>query len=809
MRHPLHVTLAYGAVLRLLPVLALGALLTDCQNAERSLAPRGDAPQFSLSAEGLSGTIAFHSTRDGDFDIFIMNADGSRPTQLTNTPDNDIDPIWSPNGKRIAFNRFDNTFSTLEILVMNADGSGVTHIADNAFATAWSPNGKRIAFASNRNDGDEVFVMNADGSGVTQLTHNDFVRDFPTAWSPNGQQILFQSDRDGNTELYVMNVDGTHVTRLTNNPASDEGDHAGWSPDGKRIVFSSTRDGGDLDIFVMNADGSGVTPLTQNDFIADDDPVWSPDGKRIAFHSTRDGGDEDIFVMNADGTGVIQLTRNDGLFDAVPVWTASVIPPARCLPPPAGLQGWWPGDGDVGDLIGRNHGIGTFNVYVMTRSGVSQTQLTDTPGYNARPNWSHDRRRITFTACRPTDFSCEVYVMNADGSGQTKLTNDFSADYMSAWSPDDKRIAFVSERDGSPQIYVMIADGSNPTRLTQGGAVDQLPTWSPDGRRLAFQTNRDGNSEVYVIRADGSNPTNLTRSPAEEEFPAWSPDGDKIAFKSNRDGDGEIYVMNANGSRPTRLTNNPADEYYPAWSPSGSRIAFVSNRDGNYEIYLMKPDGSAQTRVTNNPAWDADPAWAMRRGDDDDEGQELAFASARAKFAPAKVGEGFSFDGVGNAVFAPGTGIDDLQQLTIDAWVKHNSLPPGRIERYVTLLGDKAVLRYDGGNGPAQLHFYMRIGGDLQHIRVNDVLQVGVFHHVAGSYDGAVMRLYLDGVEVGSLAVIGASEAGGGMIFSSGDEPLDGLLDEIEIFDRALDASEIRAIFEADVAGKCKNTVGT
>ena len=375
---------------------------------------------------------------------------------------------------------------------------------------------------------------------------------------------------------------------------------------------------------------------------------------------------------------------------------------------------------------------------------------------------------------------------------------------MSVWSPDDQRIAFVSERDGSPQVYIMNADGSNPTRLTQGGAVDQLPTWSPDGTRIAFQTNRDGNNEVYVMNADGSNPTNLTQSPAADEFPAWSPGGDQIAFKSDRDGNGEIYVMNVDGSRPTRLTNNPADEYYPAWSPTGSQIAFVSNRDGNYEIYVMRPDGVGQTRVTSNPAWDADPAWAIGRGDD----PVLAFASARATFAPAKVGEGFSFNGAGNGVFAPGAGIDNLQQLTIDAWVQHNSLAPGRVQRYVSLLNEKAVLRYDGAAGPAQLHFYMRIDGQLQHIRVDNVLRVGVFHHVAGSYDGAVMRLYLDGVEVGSLPVTGTVDAGGGVIFSSSDEALDGLLDEIEIFDRALDASEVRAIFEADAAGKCKTPSG-
>ena len=69
---------------------------------------------------------------------------------------------------------------------------------------------------------------------------------------------------------------------------------------------------------------------------------------------------------------------------------------------------------------------GFFNVFVIQGNGSKQTQLTDVPGYNARPNWSHDGRKITFTACRVTDFSCEIYVMNADGSGQTNLTNNFS-----------------------------------------------------------------------------------------------------------------------------------------------------------------------------------------------------------------------------------------------------------------------------------------------------------------------------------------------------------------------------------------------
>ncbi len=504
----------------------------------------------------------------------------------------------------------------------------------------------------------------------------------------------------------------------------------------------------------------------------------------------------------------------------LPVSTASVATGGLCLPPPAGLRGWWPGDGDVGDLIGRNHGIGTFNVYAMTKHGSKQTQLTDFPFYNARPDWSHDGKRITFTACRATDASCEIYVMNADGSGQTKLTDNSSDDVISAWSPDDSKIAFTSNRDGNFEIYVMNPDGSNQVRLTFHDAWDNQPSWSPDGSKITFDTDRDGNSEIYVMNADGSSPVRLTHTPGSADLaPRWSPRGDQIAFYTDRDGNWEIYVMNSDGTRQTNLTHDPGSDYGPAWSPNANTIAFTTDRDGNFEIYNMTPDGSALERITNNPAWDADPAWAIRRGPEGDAasfdhgalaGQLLAFASGQAKFAPAKVRQGFSFvGGVGDVVFAPGAGIDELQQLTIDAWVKHNSLPSGRIQRYVTLHDEKAVLRYDGENGPAQLHFYMRIGGQLHSLRVNGVLQVGVFYHVAGSYDGSVMRLYLNGVQVGSLAITGAVNAGTGMWFSSPDEPMDGLVDEIEIFDRALDASEVRAIFEAGEAGKCKNAFGT
>lgn len=250
-----------------------------------------------------------------------------------------------------------------------------------------------------------------------------------------------------------------------------------------------------------------------------------------------------------------------------------------------------------------------FQTFVMKANGTKVTQLTFQPFYNARPDWSRDGSRITFTACRAGDESCEIYVMSADGSAQTNVTQNFASDFMSVWSPDGRRIAFASDRDGNSEIYVMNADGSDPVRLTYADAVDQYPGWSPDGTKITFESDRDGNFEIYVMNADGSSPVNLTHQPANDFRARWSSHGNRIVFDSDRDGNQEIYVMRSDGSRQTRLTRAPSDDYGPAWSPGADAIAFTTNRDGNYEIYVMAPDGSQPTRVTNDPGWDADPAW--------------------------------------------------------------------------------------------------------------------------------------------------------------------------------------------------------
>lgn len=264
---------------------------------------------------GSLGRIAFVSESDGNDEIYVMNANGSNVTRLTNNTAKDDYPAWSPDGQQMAFTTARD--GNDEIYRMNADGSDLARLTNNTandYYPAWSPDGQQIAFSSDRDGKSEIYVMNTDGSGVTRLTNN-LEDDYFPAWSPDGQQIAFSSNRTGNDEIYVMHADGSGLTRLTNNIATNY--FPAWSPDGKRITFTTNRDG-NYEVYVMNADGTGVTNLTNNSAY-DYHPVWSPDGQRIAFESDRDHNFE-IYAMNADGSAMTNLTNNSA-DDHQPAWS--------------------------------------------------------------------------------------------------------------------------------------------------------------------------------------------------------------------------------------------------------------------------------------------------------------------------------------------------------------------------------------------------------------------------------------------------------------------------------------------------------
>ncbi len=256
-----------------------------------------------------------------------MSADGTGVTRLTNDPAIDQDPVWSPDGSRIAFSSTRN--GNYDIYVMNADGTGVTQLTTTttdrgSTRPAWC--GTRIAFESDRyiTGFPDVFVMNDDGTDVTRLTITNATFDQQPAWSPTCDRIAFTQDPGGNVEIYVMNADGTGATRLTNSPGYDQ--DPVWSQDGSRIAFTRAADSFNREIYVMNADGTGATQLTNTiGNVWDSDPSWSFDGSEIAFRSNRDGNNE-IYIMNADGTDPTRVT-SDSASDGQPAWFGGSGPP--------------------------------------------------------------------------------------------------------------------------------------------------------------------------------------------------------------------------------------------------------------------------------------------------------------------------------------------------------------------------------------------------------------------------------------------------------------------------------------------------
>ena len=247
------------------------------------LSERDSSPVWSPNGE----EIAFLSGRDEDLEIYVIRADGTGERNLTNYIGEDGWPSWSPDGSKIAFHskrapsihiegtrpRLELTTPNYDVFVIDADGSDLVRLTEDSatdWLPSWSPDGSKIVFQSNRDGVGEVFVMNANGSDERNITNHPAMDGWPT-WSPDGSKIAFQSQRDGNTEIYMMNPDGTGLTRLTSNAEWDAG--PSWSPDGTRIVFETARHGS-FEIYVMDADGANQTRLTV-DYYPDRYPVWT------------------------------------------------------------------------------------------------------------------------------------------------------------------------------------------------------------------------------------------------------------------------------------------------------------------------------------------------------------------------------------------------------------------------------------------------------------------------------------------------------------------------------------------------------
>jgi TolB protein len=441
--------------------------------------------------------------------------EGGRPSQLTDHPAYDCCPYWSPDGSQIAFYRRerdtdDNGLITTddheELWVMNADGSNPIQVsADGGDKRGrwWSPDGRKLAFMTRARDvsgdgkvdsyDDEVYVVGADGSGSVTVIDGMAANTGFVGWTPDSQRLIIESRVDTNGDgqldykddnaIYSVGSDGSGLTRLSK-PGGDAyaGSTAYLSPDGTRLAFSANyyRDSngdGQIDykdteeMYLMNLDGSGLVALTEDDF---DDwyPEWSPDGRKIAFRK-EDGGEYiyNLYVVTPDGSGTVRLT--DDLSNKLShMWA------------PDGRKIVFTALPEDTDGNGRLTWGDKKAVWLVSAQGGPTAWLTNLHG-DVSHTWSPDGQHLT------------IRIRDRDANGDGSVT-----------STDPEQL-FIVSADGRQSIGPLLGEGDLSYR------------WSEDGSTLYFiyrsqDTNGDGivgvddDGEIYAISADGTGMTRLS-----------------------------------------------------------------------------------------------------------------------------------------------------------------------------------------------------------------------------------------------------------------------------------------------------------
>jgi TolB protein len=271
----------------------------------------------------VRGSLAYVVRESAQTDIWAIPIGGVRALRITNSPEDERDPAWSPDGRRLAYaSRQDGNWEVYIYDVVNDTTQRMTFDLSYQGNPSWSNDGEWLVYESYQGSNLDVYLMRVDGSETIRLPGNAPAPDFSPAWSPEGRRIAFVSWREGNQDIYLFSLDNQTVTNVTNTPTRQE-DHPAWSPDGDFLAFSALDEGLEK-VFIVSTRDPNATPTV---VARGRTPAWSPDGASLVFAlDTIDG--TQLIANPIAGTGVVTSIIPAPLGSSSPVWTGAPLPVA-------------------------------------------------------------------------------------------------------------------------------------------------------------------------------------------------------------------------------------------------------------------------------------------------------------------------------------------------------------------------------------------------------------------------------------------------------------------------------------------------
>ena len=495
-------------------------------------------------------------------------------------------PAPSPDGTRIAFSYRG------DIWTVTPDGTDPTrltvHPAYDAYPV-WSPDGKWIAFSSKRHGNMDVFVIPAAGGKARRLTWHsadDVVSDF----NRNSDEVLFYARYRGDHYyrdpiLYTVPVAGGTPKPLF----QDFGNMARFAPDGHRVAYvdhnppwwrKDYRGPANMDIRVFDGRtgtfSDKLTTFDGNDYC----PMWLDDS--VLYYLSDTDGFMNVWKMSADGSGKEQITR-------VEEQNMAYAAIAR--------------DGSLiaielnGKLLILATATGELKEITVTApSDITYADmdiLTENRGASDMIA-SPDGKQIAFVVYG------DVFVMKTEKGKARNLTQDNFRQQDLAWSPDGKYLYFASDRSGNYDIFRVSSATNDPLyrtlelkteQITRNPEDDMAPDLSPDGKQLAFMR---GTGDIILADGDGRNQRIFLEHWYPSDF-SWSPDSRFIAYAmTDNMFNTDIYIRPVGEGNAVNITRHPDDDYSPEWTADGKMLYFLSHRDGYsndvWYVYLTKAD---------------------------------------------------------------------------------------------------------------------------------------------------------------------------------------------------------------------------